>query len=286
MPRDSHEADDHSDTDDDNDTAVHGEALAASRRMALASGAMVHGFKNQLTIVLGHAQLAIDAIDRGEVPDREGLEAIRRAAEQGVEFSQQLLGLARNPASAGTEVEPGPVLERVVQLSTTMLHGPVHLDVEDDLVMLHGNPLRIEQCLIDLVLNARDALGGRFGTVTIGYRRVRLDADDPRAAAAGVEPGSYGMLSVSDDGTGMDAPVLARASELFFTTKSADQGSGVGLAVVRSLAERAGGGVLIESAPDVGTTVAILLPEVAVEAQSGSVPAETTAATESASSRR
>lgn len=255
----------HDEGDPAEDEAVLGDALAASRRMALASGAMVHGFKNQLTVVLGHAQLAMEAVERGELPDREGLAAIRRAAAQGVEFSQQLLGLARTSASPDEVVEPARILERVVGLAGAMLSGPVQLDIEDDLVPLEGNALRVEQCLIDLVLNARDALEGTSGTVTLGYRHLRLRDGDPRAAAAGVAPGCYGVLSVTDDGPGMTPDVLARASELFFTTKVSTHGSGVGLAVVRALAERWGGGLLLESAPGEGTCVALLLPEAAVE---------------------
>lgn len=248
---------------------IPGELFAASRRMALASGAMVHGFKNQLTIVLGHVQLALDAIEDGRVPDRAGLEAIRRAATQGVEFSQQLLGLSRRAPSRTASFEPGPVLERVVALAATMVRGPVELDVEDDLVELRGDALRVEQSLIDLVLNARDAFGSGFGTVTIGYRRVHLEADDPRAVSARVRPGTYGVLSVGDDGPGMPPEVADRASELFFTTKPAGEGSGVGLAVVRAVAERAGGGLSIESRPGEGTTVALLLPQVEAAVDAG-----------------
>jgi CheY-like chemotaxis protein len=142
-----------------------------------------------------------------------------------------------------------------------------HIDIElraaEDLWLAKVDPAQLENALLNLALNARDAMpsGGRL---TIETRNVDLDERDARPN--GIEPGAYVMVAVGDDGIGMTPPVMTRAFEPFFTTKDVGKGTGLGLSMVYGFAKQSGGHVKIQSAVNVGTVVKLYLPRSAAEA--------------------
>ncbi len=143
-------------------------------------------------------------------------------------------------------------------------------ELESDLVRTLIDPGQLEQILVNLAVNARDAMPGG-GRLTIRTKSVVVD-DVYATSRPNLEPGCYVQLSVSDTGVGMTADVLQRVFEPFFTTKTKDQGTGLGLAMVYGIATQAGGDVSIYSEPGLGTTVSVLLPE-STSAPSPSEPA-------------
>jgi signal transduction histidine kinase len=166
------------------------------------------------------------------------------------------------------------VVRGIADLLQQALPGQVefHLDLSDSLRRTVADRNQLEAALLNLVVNARDAMpeGGRL-TVATRNCTVAADAaaggslDDPdNAVAAGVAPGNYVELAVTDTGHGMPPEVLRRVFEPFFTTKGPEQGTGLGLSMVDDFARRSGGGVTVRSAPGCGTTIRILLPREAV----------------------
>ena len=233
------------------------EASIAVRNVGLAASSLVHDFKNQLAIVLGHCKLALDAVDDGRTPMRESLEAIQRAATQGVDLTRQVLDLGRGQVSAARPTDATPVLERVAALTRPIVGRgsvvAVAADPADGAVLADAD--RLEHVLVDLVVNAADAIGPGGGHIVLDYAEVEVGDESD-----GLVPGRYGSFRVSDDGEGMDEATRRRAAEPFFTTKPRGEGSGVGLLTVDAFARASGGAMRIVSEPGVGTAVEILLP--------------------------
>ena len=222
------------------------------------AGGIAHDFNNLLAVILNYA-----AFVRGELPDDSGLDEdlreIESAAERGARLTRQLLLFSQRKASAPEVID----LNALVDGLRGLLNRPIGEHVEllseqhDDLWRIEADPSAIEQVLVNLVVNARDAVG-EGGTVTISTANVVLehDAAEPLSLAAG----RYVRLTVADDGVGMDAETLRRALEPFYTTKPSGQGTGLGLATVDRIVTQCGGALSIASQPGRGTTVAAYLP--------------------------
>lgn len=234
------------------------DAAVSVRNVGLLASSLMHTFKNQLAIALGHSTLAIEAVDRGDAPDREGLAAIQRAANQGIELSRQLLDVGRTPTTTFERIVPSDVLERVASLARPIVGGgnAVLVDVKPESAPMFTDRDRLEQVIIDFVINASDALPPVGGQVCLGYRETTIDV----ANGNGVAPGRYGVFSVTDDGAGMEESIRLRCTQPFFSTKANRGGSGIGLTTASVFAQELGGRLDIESAPGVGTTVELLLP--------------------------
>lgn len=249
------------------------EDSATARLTGLLAGGAVHDLKNIFAVLLGHAQLALAADDRGEPPDRESLEALHRAASSGVELTQQLLQVGRADSVPVRRVGVEDLFRRLGTTARTALgrQHRIEIDPGPGGVDLLADEARLERAVVDLLLNARDALAPSGGFVCVSFRPTRVTADGPLLQTEGVElpPGDYGVIEVRDDGAGMTPDVLARVTDPFFTTKGRDHGSGVGLHTVARFVEAAGGALHIESAPGRGTTVQLLVPLRAREDTSG-----------------
>lgn len=242
--------------------------LQAQKAEALGqlAGGIAHDFNNLLTAQLGYAEQLREAVrDRPEaVADLEHLIAVSRRAAALV---SQLLSFSRGRTDVA--VAPVPVGEAVAGLGDLLGHvvGPsvvLDLDLAPDAGHVEVNRDQLEQVVVNLATNARDALpaGGRL---VIGARLVPAR----EAAGLGLGAADHVALSAADDGTGMDAGTIERALDPFFTTKGPGEGTGLGLATVDAFARNAGGRVRIESAPGVGTTVTLLLPRCAAPAWPG-----------------
>jgi signal transduction histidine kinase len=233
----------------------------AERLQALGqmTGGVAHDFNNLLTIVLSAAELLADRL--GDDPESQELaETIAAAAERGAELTGRLLAFASRQALEPRAVDLAtlvagmePLLRRTLSALVTL-----EIDVEPGLPQARVDPAQFEVALLNLVVNARDAMP-EGGGLTIRLAATRLDAaeavQDPE-----VEDDRFVMVSVGDTGPGMAPEVAARAFEPFFTTKPFGRGSGLGLSLVYGFARQSGGMAGIDTAPGRGTTVRLHLP--------------------------
>lgn len=237
------------------------EDSASARLTGLLAGGVVHDLKNIFAVLLGHAQLALAADDRDQRPDRESLEALQRAATNGVELTQQLLQVGRSEIVPARRVAVDDLFRRLAATARTAIGRQHHLAVDPgpggyDLL---AEEQRLERAVVDLLLNARDALPRSGGTVGLSFRTVEVGHGAGLSLDLDLPPGTYGVIEVCDDGSGFAPEVLARATDPFFTTKG-DAGSGVGLHSVARFVEAASGALHIDSTPGAGTTVRLVLP--------------------------
>jgi signal transduction histidine kinase len=221
------------------------------------AGGVAHDFNNLLTVILSHAQLAEAELPPGS-PLRELVAPIREAAERASGLTRQLLAFARKQVVKPRVLDVNEVIADVARLLRRLLGESVAVELRpgEAIWPVRADPGQLEQVLVNLAVNARDAMGGK-GVVTIATARTVLGA--PEARALGVEPGDWVLLSVQDEGAGMDEPTLRRAFEPFFSTKG-ERGTGLGLATCHGIVQQAGGRIWAESAVGHGSTFHVLLP--------------------------
>ena len=228
------------------------------------AGGIAHDFNNLLAVILNYASFIVE--DAAGTPPAVDAEQIARAARRGSDLTHQLLAFARREVIRPRPLNLNTVVTEVHQMLTRSLGEHITLTVltTAGLPSVMADPGQLEQVLVNLAVNARDAMptGGRL---TIDTALVRVDADHA-AARAGLVTGRYVRLRVSDTGTGMPREVSDKAFEPFFTTKPSGHGTGLGLATVYGIVTQAGGTVQIYSEPGIGTTFTILLPATDVEA--------------------
>jgi PAS domain S-box-containing protein len=217
------------------------------------TGGIAHDFNNLLTAVIGNLELL-----QSRISDERSLglvNAALRSAFRGGQLTQQLLAYARRQNLSPRPVDVNAVVAGMGELLQRSLGGLVQVetDLAPDLWHATSDPTQLELVILNLAINARDAMpeGGRLRIVT-------RNADHPDLAE--LEPGDYVRIAVKDDGVGMTREVLERALEPFFTTKEIGKGSGLGLAQVYGVATQFGGTVQLRSTPDIGTTVEVFLP--------------------------
>ena len=223
------------------------------------AGGVAHDYNNMLSVIIGYAELAMDKVGPAD-PLRADLAEILAAARRSTQITGQLLAFARKQAIAPKVLDPNATVEGML----TMLRRLIGEEIEmawrpgAGLWPVKMDPSQIDQILANLCVNARDAIAG-VGRIVIRTENVRLDPDDsafPPDAVAG----QFVLLSVSDDGCGMDREALDSLFEPFFTTKEVGQGTGLGLATVYGIVKQNDGFINAESAPGKGTTFKIYLP--------------------------
>ncbi len=225
------------------------------------AGGVAHDFNNLLTAITGYAEALRETLPPGG-QQHEDAEEITRAAERAASLTRQLLAYSRQQILAPQVLD----LPRVVDQMGGMLRRLIGEDVR--LVIHHAGAEcfvrvdrgQLEQVLLNLVLNARDAMPGG-GTLTISTATVRLDENFARTFLE-IQPGPHVCLTVADTGAGMAADVQRRAFDPFFTTKEQGKGTGLGLSTVYGIVRQSEGGIHLESTPGLGTTVRVYLPEV------------------------
>jgi PAS domain S-box len=244
----------------DRQQSVERQLRLAQKMEAVGSlaGGVAHDFNNLLSIMLGAAESLAYSLPR-ESALREEVRDIREAAERGAALTRQLLSLGRRDVHAPTLVDVNVVVKSVMQLlhRTIGPHITTTVTCTDDPLVVLADAGQLEQVLMNLTINARDAMPNG-GTIRIETKLCTLDAES--SVPIGISPGRYACLDVCDDGTGMDDETRARAFEPFFTTKGPTGGTGLGLSTAYGIVKQAGGAIAIESAPGAGTCVVLYLP--------------------------
>jgi two-component system cell cycle sensor histidine kinase/response regulator CckA len=227
--------------------------------VGMLAGGIAHDFNNLLTIINGYSHILLNALTEAD-PNRSAVEQIMKAGERAATLTRQLLSYSRRQVLQ-------PKLLNMNQLLTgmeAMLRRLIGEDIElrfvhgSDIGQVNADPGQIEQVIMNLAVNARDAMP-RGGILTIETSEAELDAHHT-STHPGMKPGRFVALVVSDNGSGMDAETRAHLFEPFFTTKAQGQGTGLGLTTVFGIVKQSGGGVEVSSEPGNGTSVTVYLP--------------------------
>jgi signal transduction histidine kinase/CheY-like chemotaxis protein len=234
----------------------HSQKLEAVGRLA---GGIAHDFNNLLTAIIGYSELVLTSLDPKD-ERRADAEEIGRAAMRAADLTRQMLAFSRRQVMEPRTVDLNTTVTRLLPMLRRLIGEDVLLVVDRNAVgpLVRVDPGQMEQVIVNLVVNARDAMpkGGRLSLETAD---VVLDA----AAAAEIpdaRPGPHVLLTLSDTGTGMSPEVRARVFEPYFTTKEAGKGTGLGLSTAYGIVRQSDGHITVESQPGVGTTFRILLP--------------------------
>ncbi|MBL8983807.1 MAG: response regulator [Gemmatimonadetes bacterium] len=232
------------------------------------AGGVAHDFNNILTAIRGNVDLLLESIEESH-PHVGELRDIQDAAQRATTLTRQLLAFSRKQALQVRAIDLGALvrdmekmLRRVIGEDIVLLTQP-----SDDAGLVRADPGQVEQVLMNLAINARDAMPDG-GLLTLETRAVLLEPGN--ATGLGLPPGEYVSLVVRDTGHGMDDQVKARIFDPFFTTKPAGKGTGLGLAMVYGIVRQSGGGITVDTAVGRGTTFRIYLPR-AVAAGTGKV---------------
>ena len=250
-----------------NERLLQSQKLEAVGRLA---GGIAHDFNNLLGMILMRTTMLQSRLPAGD-PMARDLEQIRHACERGGALSRQLLTFSKRQPLAKAPMELGKVVAELTHNLLPLLGEDVevHTSVARD-AHIEGDRSQLEQVLMNLLVNARDAMPGG------GQLKLVVDVVDsaPLRVTTGPLPARrYAVLTVSDSGTGMDAETMARMFDPYFTTKPDGRGTGLGLSTVYGIVEQAGGGIAVESAPSQGTTFRLYLPASDPAAPATRIPA-------------
>jgi two-component system, cell cycle sensor histidine kinase and response regulator CckA len=223
------------------------------------AGGIAHDFNNMLSVILSYASLVLGELKPGD-PIGADIEEIQRAGQRAAEMTRQLLAFGRKQMLQPRVVDLNRLVAGMDKMLQRLLGAGIDLSLltTAKLGRAFADPGQVEQIIMNLVVNARDALP-RGGKVTIETADVELDAAYA-ARHVGVTPGPHVMLAVTDSGTGMDRETLAHMFEPFFTTKEQGKGTGLGLSTVFGIVKQSGGHVSVDSELGRGTSLKIFLP--------------------------
>jgi len=235
--------------------------LRVSRLQAVGqlAGGVAHDFNNLLTVINGYCQLILDDLDPSADHYSE-IEEIYRAGQRAAELTQRLLAFSRKQIMRLQPVNLNLIVGGLIKMLRRLIGEDIELQVElaDDLMVVQADPVQVEQILVNLAANARDAMP-KGGRLVVRTANVTLDEDYVQGHSWAV-PGQYVALTVSDSGTGMTPDVVKHIFEPFFTTKGIGEGTGLGLAAVYGTVKQMGGYINVDTAPGQGTTFTIYLP--------------------------
>jgi PAS domain S-box-containing protein len=250
---------------------LHEQLIQAQKMEAVGqlAGGVAHDFNNLLTGILSFSDLILADLPEGD-PLRSDLEQIARAGRRAAALTGQLLAFSRKQVMRPRVVSLNDIITELQKMLRRLIGEDIELvtNLDGALGEVKVDPAQMEQVILNLVVNARDALRGRAGRVTIETGEVTLTEVDRRGPNE-IAPGRYVRLRVVDTGIGMDEAVRARIFEPFFTTKAPGKGTGLGLSTVLGIVEQSGGRVAVTSEPGVGTTFDVFLPIAARVAEPG-----------------
>ena len=240
--------------------------LAQSQKMesiGSLAGGVAHDFNNMLSVILGHLELLLEDLPAQSRSLREPLGEIQKAAERARDLTHQLLAFGRKQVLRMQMLDLTLVVGGFEKMLSRIIGEDIELStcLAKDLGLVRADPVQIEQVLLNLAVNARDAMA-QGGKLIIETMNIALDADYANKHTD-VTPGDYVMLAVSDTGQGMDGETQRRVFEPFFTTK--ERGTGLGLATVYGIVKQHGGNIWVYSEPGRGTVFKVYLPRVSSE---------------------
>jgi signal transduction histidine kinase len=224
------------------------------------AGGVAHDFNNILTAVIGFTDLILERADpRDEMADH--VREIRKAADRASALTRQLLAFSRKQFLSPDVLDVNETVTGLLHMLPRLIgeHIETTTRLAPHLKRVWADASQMDQVLVNLVLNARDAMPGG-GKLTIETANTDLDDDALTGENLSLTRGSYVMLAVTDTGTGMSDSVRARAFEPFFTTKPKGKGTGLGLATVYGIVDQSGGGIAVDTAPGRGTAIRVYLP--------------------------
>ena len=224
------------------------------------SGGIAHDFNNLLTVILSYSHSLAEELN-GDSKHQRAAEQIHQAAERGAALTRQMLAFSRQQVFQVRVLNLNDIIRNLLKMLQRIIgeHIEITTALADDLKPVKADPGQLEQILMNLSVNARDAMP-KGGKLTLETSNVVLDEDFVRLHV-GASAGPQVLLTVSDTGTGMDSATQARIFEPFFTTKGPGQGTGLGLAMVYGVVKQSGGSIWVNSKVGVGTTFNIYLPQ-------------------------
>jgi nitrogen-specific signal transduction histidine kinase/CheY-like chemotaxis protein len=231
--------------------AAHRDRVALIGQLA---GGVAHDFNNLLHVILTYANMLEDSLDNPEL--RDDAHQIAHAARSAAELTRQLLTFSRRELVKPKVVDVATTVRKMEKIIVQTLGPKMDLDltVSQRVPRILIDAAQLEQIVMNLVVNARDAMNGD------GKLRVAINSVDLAHDQRGLAAGNYAQIEVTDTGSGMPPDVVARIFEPYFTTKSRGKGTGLGLATVHGIVQQGRGDITVESTPGVGTTFRILLP--------------------------
>jgi two-component system, cell cycle sensor histidine kinase and response regulator CckA len=225
------------------------------------AGGVAHDFNNMLTVISGYNRMILDEL-RPDDPLRDYVEEIAKAAGRAGAITKQLLVFSRRQMLEPRVVSVNAIISQIEKMLHRLLGEDIRLtlDLQVDVANIKADPNQLEQAIVNLAVNARDAMPSG-GQIFLQSANVHLDATYVQTHL-GVQPGDYVMIAMTDTGHGMDAETRRRAFEPFFTTKERGKGTGLGLSSVYGMVKQSGGDIWVYSEPGRGTTFKLYFPQV------------------------
>jgi signal transduction histidine kinase len=224
------------------------------------AGGIAHDFNNLLTVIRGYAELMLIDFDAGADQGRESAEQIARAADRAASLTGQLLAFSRKQVLRPQLIDLNDIVEGMATMLTRMLGEDVLLStvLDAELDPTLADPTQLEQVVLNLAINARDAMPNG-GSLVLRTARLELGEHD-ESPHPDLVPASYVTLAVADTGVGIAAGLVEQIFEPFFTTKDVGEGTGLGLATVHGIVSQSGGAIWVDSTPGEGTCFTVCLP--------------------------
>ena len=252
---------------------LEGELRQAQKMEAIGtlSGGIAHDFNNILAAIVGYTEMAHSKVPPGSAV-RRNLEQVLKASQRATDLVKQILAFSRQREQERKPLQIGPILKEALKLLRSSL--PVTIEIRHNFAVdpqagvVMADPTQIHQVLMNLCTNSAHAMRARGGVLSVSLSEVEAD-EDLVARHPDLKPGPYVKLSVSDTGHGMEAAVMERVFEPYFTTKEVGEGTGLGLAVVQGIVRGYGGVITVHSVPDEGATFDVFLPRIEEEIAPG-----------------
>ena len=231
------------------------------------AGGIAHDFNNLLTAIRGNAELMSHRVKADPVTAAE-VEEILHAADRAASLTRQLLAFSRKQVLQPVALDLNEIVGAVARMARRLIGTEVQLrlDLAESVLRVLADPAQVEQLLLNLIVNARDAMPSG-GMITVHTANVRLHTQSPEILQAGIAPGPFVLLAVADDGIGMDQATRARIFEPFFTTKETGRGTGLGLSTVYGSVRQTGGAITVTSERGKGASFRVYLPAITGDTQ-------------------